>query len=83
LNVKVFNKAPNIKGRYVEGFVVKGKRFYGVVCCPCTIMGVRAYAVFPERTKHKRTIEIVAKYRLRNVLHIKEGDVVWIRLLKP
>jgi riboflavin kinase len=60
----------------VKGFERDGRTFGSCLCYPCSVNGVKAAIMVPNRTVHKNTLEIVSERRLRDELSLKDGDEV-------
>jgi riboflavin kinase len=70
-------------GTEVKGFERDGRTFGSCLCYPCTVNGVRAAIMVPNRTVHKNTLEIVSERRLRDKLALKDGDEVKLVIRYP
>ncbi|MGB9704013.1 MAG: DUF120 domain-containing protein [Pyrobaculum sp.] len=71
-----------LPGVVIPGFS-NGLRTYGSVkAFRARINGVEGAVVMPERTHHSTdVIEVIAPVRLRDVLNIKDGDIVEVEVL--
>lgn len=70
-----------MNGIKIEGFR-DGLRTYGSLkCFPALIEDVRGAVLIIERTHYDSSvIEVIAPVRLRDVLHIEDGDVVTVKV---
>jgi riboflavin kinase len=76
----LLRRGPGIE---VKGFVRDGRTFGSCLCYPCTVNGVKAAIMVPNRTVHKNTLEIVSERRLRDELSLKDGDEVKLVVRYP
>jgi riboflavin kinase len=76
----LLRRGPGIE---VKGFVRDGRTFGSCLCYPCTVNGVKAAIMVPNRTVHKNTLEIVSERRLRDELSLKDGDEVKLIIRYP
>ena len=67
----------------VKGFEKGGRTFGSCLCYPCTVNGVEAVIVVPNRTVHTNMLEIISKRKLRDELGLKEGDEVQLKVKYP
>lgn len=63
-------------GIRIEGFSAGGRTFGGATCFPARINRRRCHLVVPDRTHHTDVVEFIAREKLRDVLHLKDGDLV-------
>ncbi len=76
----LLRRGPGIE---VKGFIRDGRTFGSCLCYPCTVNGVKAAIMVPNRTVHKNTLEIVSERRLRGELSLKDGDEVRLVVRYP
>jgi len=48
----------------IHGFQENGSDYGAVLCHPCTINGMDAFIVLPERSSHKKVMEVIANKEL-------------------
>ncbi len=70
-------------GVKIEGFQSQGRSFGSCLCYPCTINGVRAVIMIPNRTLHLGIIEVVSDVKLRDELELRDGDRVELSITFP
>ena len=83
LNIKVYPRdldkveiLKNMPGILIRGFESKGRSYGNVKAYLCTINGVEASLVIPERTHYDDVIEIISNKNLRKKLKLRDGDPV-------
>lgn len=62
----------------IKGFMTKQRSFGAITCYKVKISNINAAMIFPERSKHRGIIEIIAPVHLRKKLKLKEGDKITI-----
>lgn len=60
-------------GILLEGFVKDGKTYGNVACFPVTFHNDRCFVVIPEKSVHRRAVEIVAEGNLREKYELEDG----------
>ncbi|RLF33301.1 MAG: hypothetical protein DRN07_03010 [Thermoplasmata archaeon] len=63
----------NMGGILLEGFVKDGKTYGNVACFPVTFHNDRCFVVIPEKSVHRRAVEIVAEGNLREKYELEDG----------
>ena len=66
----------SIPGISLQGFVSQGRTFGNVKAFLCTINGVEAALIMPERSHYTDVVEIIANKNLRKKLTLKDGSAV-------
>ena len=66
----------NISGVCLKGFVSQGRTFGNVKAFLCTINGVEAALIMPERSHYTDVVEVIASENLRKKLSLKDGSTV-------
>ena len=67
-------------GVRVDGFHASGRTFGGATCFPARMNGHACHLIHPDRSHYKDVIEFIARDRLRDVLHLKDNDLVQIAI---
>lgn len=76
--VQLLRRAPGIP---IRGFT-QGSRTFGAVKAFKAVMNdLRCAVVMPQRSHHTDTIEIISEHELRNLLALKDGDVVELQVV--
>ena len=88
LNVRILNEytdrfreLENIEGIEIRGFSTKDRSFGGAKCFFVKIKGLDAAAIIPSRSHHSDILEIIAPYKLREKLNLKDGDTIEIKVI--
>ncbi|MCX8094854.1 MAG: CTP-dependent riboflavin kinase [Caldisericia bacterium] len=77
LNIKVEFDIKTLK--FKEKIKIDGFNGFGAIyIIPCKVNNFNAYIVIPEKTKHKKTLEIISDVSLRDKGNFKDGDKVFI-----
>ena len=83
LNVRVYAKdirkveiLKSLPGICLRGFVSEGRTFGNVKAFFCTINGVDAALIIPERSHYRDIVEIIADKNLREELGLEDGSIV-------
>lgn len=81
LNLKIKDKRSILDGKriLIPGFEKKGKRYGGLMLVKAEIEGIDCFVVFPL-AKREGDIEIIAEENLRDVLGLKDNDLVKLRI---
>ena len=67
-------------GIRIDGFQTAGRTFGGATCFPGKMNGRGCHLIHPDRSHYKDVVEFVAAVRLRDALHLKDGDRVEVDL---
>jgi riboflavin kinase len=68
------------RGIRIDGFTASGRTFGGALCLTAHLDGVEAHLIAPDRTIHKEVAEFIAPARLRDQLHVKDGDPIDVEI---
>ncbi|HEV2428448.1 MAG TPA: DUF120 domain-containing protein [Thermoplasmata archaeon] len=63
-------------GVRIDGFQAGGRTFGGATCHRARLSGRVCDLIVPDRTHHQTVVEFIAAERLRDVLHVKDGDAI-------
>jgi riboflavin kinase, archaea type len=81
LNIRVYGGKPDIKSAStieVRGFSHDGRSFGAVTLTPINLKlygkEIKCHVITPERTHHKRDLELISRHNLRRKYKIKDGD---------
>ena len=66
----------SLPGICLKGFVSQGRTFGNVKAFLCTINGVEAALIMPERSHYTDVVEVIASENLRKKLSLKDGSTV-------
>ena len=72
-NVEILKGMPSI---LIKGFQSRGRTYGNVKAYLCTINGLEASLIIPERTHYTDVVEIISHKNLRKELNLKDGDPV-------
>jgi riboflavin kinase, archaea type len=67
-------------GVRIDGFQASGRTFGGATCFVARMNGRKCHLIRPDRTHYQDVVEFVAPVRLRDALHLKDGDKVELDL---
>lgn len=67
-------------GILLKGFSERDRTYGSVKCFKATIQELLCIVVIPERTHYTEIMEVASKYNLRNLLNLKDGDRVIVRV---
>jgi riboflavin kinase, archaea type len=67
-------------GVRIDGFEASGRTFGGATCFTAKVNGRACHAIVPDRTHHQDVVELIAAEKLRDRLHLADGDTVAIEL---
>jgi len=88
LNVRIwgeyidrFRELESTEGIEIRGFATEDRTFGGAKCFFVKIKGLNAAAIIPNRSHHSDILEIIAPYRLREKLNLKDGDNIEIKVI--
>ena len=70
-----------LPGKVIKGFTTPERTFGDVRCFPARIGKIEAALVLPARSSHKEVVELIAREKLRDVLHLKDGDRVKLEVM--
>jgi riboflavin kinase, archaea type len=70
-------------GIRIDGFQTAGRTFGGATCFPAKMNGRACHLIHPDRTHYRDVVEFVAAVRLRDALHLKDGDRVEVDIEEP
>jgi len=73
----------DMDGLMIEEFQSEGRTFGGVKCFRALIGGVECAAIFPLRSHHTHTLELISPFGLREKLALADGDEVQVLLDLP
>ncbi|MBI2557829.1 CTP-dependent riboflavin kinase [Candidatus Woesearchaeota archaeon] len=86
LNLRVDKKQTgifkNIAPIRIDGYRSGNKTFGGASCYKAKIKNTSLYFIMPDLTKHKNVVELIAPFRLKSKLKLKDGDKIKVKLLK-
>ncbi|MEM3567688.1 MAG: DUF120 domain-containing protein, partial [Thermoplasmata archaeon] len=68
------------QGILLRGFSERDRTYGSVKCFRATIQELMCLVVIPERTHHTDIMEVVSKHNLRNLLNLRDGDRVIVRV---
>ena len=68
------------KGIRIDGFAASGRTFGGATCFVARLAGRPSHLITPDRTHHKDVVEFIAPERLRDSLHLTDGDELAVDL---
>lgn len=71
--LRIIQENPGIE---ISGFEAAGRTFGGAKCFLATLGHVDCAVIMPIRTHHADVLEVISKHYLRNVVGLKDGDVV-------
>ncbi len=63
-------------GIRIDGFQASGRTFGGATCFVARMNGRACHLIHPDRSHYQDVVEFVASTRLRDTLHLKDGDPV-------
>jgi riboflavin kinase, archaea type len=63
-------------GIRIDGFQASGRTFGGATCFVAKMNGRPCHLIHPDRSHYQDVVEFVAPERLRDALHLKDGDPV-------
>jgi riboflavin kinase len=66
----------NFPGIVIDEFQAENRTFGGVVCFKATINGNDGAIVLPKRSHYTTILECISPYHLREILQLRDGDVV-------
>ena len=66
--------------KVIHGFVSEGRTFGDVLGIPAVIEGIECALITPKRTHYSDVVEVIAPVKLRDVLSLKDGDEVKLRI---
>jgi len=64
----------------LKGTGIQPEDYGRVTLHSCTIKGLGCFIVVPEKTRHEKTLEIIAEFNLREKLGLKDGDNVVVEV---
>ncbi|HYA57812.1 MAG TPA: DUF120 domain-containing protein [Thermoplasmata archaeon] len=64
------------RGIRIDGFHASGRTFGGATCFVAHMNGRPCHLIHPDRSHYQDVVEFVAAERLRDSLHLKDGDAV-------
>ncbi len=67
-------------GIRIDGFEASGRTFGGATCYAARVSGRACHAILPDRTHHQDVLELIAAEKLRDRLHLKDGDGVAVEI---
>ncbi len=67
-------------GIRIDGFEASGRTFGGATCLVARIRDAACHAIVPDRTHHTDVVELIAPRKLRDLLHLKDGDAVDVEI---
>jgi len=68
------------RGIRIDGFHASGRTFGGATCFVARMNGRPCHLIHPDRSHYEDVVEFVAPDRLRDSLHLKDGDPVEVAL---
>ncbi|TGC11118.1 winged helix-turn-helix domain-containing protein/riboflavin kinase [Methanolobus halotolerans] len=91
LNVRLMDQSAHMRDSMdifqplvIQGFNDGERTFGGVKCYPIDVDGIKGAAIIPDRTHYPADLlEIIAPVKLREMLHISDGDEVKIVVKNP
>ena len=88
LNVKLEGDKPDLtvySSSRIEGFSHGGRHFGALDLIPIELGAkghrVECFIALPERTHHKRDIEIISQFNLRSKYNLNDGDKVYLKFI--
>jgi riboflavin kinase, archaea type len=67
-------------GIRIDGFEASGRTFGGATCYAAHLSGRPCHVIVPDRTHHQDVVEVIAAEKLRDVLHLSDGDRVPVEI---
>lgn len=87
LDIKLDNKSLRIKerlhstqGKRIEGFSTQKRRFGGGKCFSARVGDMEAGIILPDRTHHKKIIEVIAPEKLRDKFSLEDDDEITVEV---
>ncbi len=81
LNIRVYGGKPDVVSDStveVQGFVSEKRSFGGVGLTPITLKvkgrKITCHVILPERTHHRRDLELISRYNIRKKYGVSDGD---------
>jgi len=81
LNVRLNSEKPDLtqySGKKISGFHHAGRQFGALDLVPIELSAkghrIECYIAAPERTHHKKDLEIISQFNLRTKYNLKDGD---------
>ena len=68
------------RGLRIDGFEASGRTFGGATCFVARMNGRPCHLIVPDRSHYQDVVEFVARERLRDALHLKDGDPVEVEV---
>ena len=65
----------------INGFVSEGRTFGDVLAVRGSINGMECAIITPKRSHYSDVVEIIAPVRLRDALHLEDGEEIEIKIL--
>jgi riboflavin kinase len=67
-------------GIRIDGFEASGRTFGGATCYAAHLSGRACHVIVPDRTHHTDVMEFIAAEKLRDLLHLVDGDPVPVEI---
>ncbi|HEC82321.1 MAG TPA: CTP-dependent riboflavin kinase [Thermoplasmatales archaeon] len=78
---KVINDLKRINGIILNGFSKNGVEYGEVLCFPAKVKNEKCFLLFPEKSKYKNILEIIAEENLRRKYGMENGEELKISFL--
>jgi riboflavin kinase, archaea type len=73
----------NGPGIPISEFMAGGRTFGRCLCYRCNVNGSPSAVMIPIRTIHRNTLEVISERKLRDELHLKDGEIVELSIDYP
>lgn len=70
-------------GIRIDGFEAAGRTFGGAQCHPARMNGRACHLIRPDRSHYEDVVEFIAAERLRDTLHVQDGEPVRVDFEEP
>jgi riboflavin kinase, archaea type len=70
-------------GQRIDGFEASGRTFGGATCHAARMNGRPCHLIRPDRSHYKDVVEFIAPERLRDALHLVDGQSVRVEFEEP
>lgn len=76
-----FKELTSAKGIRIDGFSTEDRSFGEAKCFFAKIKNIDAVAIIPSRSHHSNILELIAPYKLREKLNLKDGDIIDVKII--
>lgn len=76
VDTEVMDKLNDLESITIEGFIIDGVEYGSVKAYPAKIKGSRSAVILPQRSGHRKTLEIISEDHLRSTMDLQDGDEV-------